>query len=118
MFQDSVERLDMPTLSRLTQARHAALEAAATPRRAARLWGVTGWMPALGTGAAVALVAALWLGPQRPSVNEAVSFEDLEILASTESVANESAAGESAVGDEIELLQDDVEFYDWAEKVS
>ena len=105
LFQESVKRLDMPTLSRLTQARFSALEAAAAPRRTGRVWGMPGWMPALGTGAALALVAALWLGPQRPSANEAMSFEDLEIVASTES-------------DEIELLQEDAEFYDWAEKVS
>ncbi len=118
LFQDSVERLDMPTLSRLTQARFSALESAAKPRRAGRVWGMPGWMPALGSGAALALVAALWLGPQRPSANEAMSFEDLEIVASTESGANEAGVGESGAGDEIELLQDDAEFYDWAEKVS
>jgi hypothetical protein len=113
LFQDSVKRLDMPTLSRLTQARYAALEAAARSGRAGRLWGMPRWMPALGTGAALALVAALWLGPQRPSANDAMSFEDLEIVAFTE-----SGASEAGVGDEIELLQEDAEFYDWAEKVS
>jgi len=96
--------------SRLTQARKAAIEAAATSRRPwfSRL-GV--WSPAAGVTAAAVLGAFLWLGS--PMGQHAVTvadgqpnLEDLEIVASSD----------EAGGDAMDMLQDDIEFYDWADK--
>jgi hypothetical protein len=110
LFHDSVESVDMRVRSRLTQARHAALAAAARPRRLAELrW----WAPAAGFSAAAVLGAALWFGPHalhrpfdRPLPAEAAStanLEDLDLVASS---------------DDLELLQEDAEFYDWASKTA
>src|SRR5258707_1166705 len=86
MFEGSVEDLDMRIRSRLTQARHAALETAAPrPRFARRAW----WMRAAGVTAATVLGVALWSGT--PSTRHGVSladaqtsFEDLDIVASAD----------------------------------
>jgi hypothetical protein len=112
LFHDSVEGLDYALRSRLTQARNAAMEAAASSRRPwfARI-GV--WSPAAGVTAAAVLGAFLWLGS--PLSQHAVTladgqsnFEDLEIVASSE----------EGSGDAMDMLQDDIEFYDWAEKAA
>jgi hypothetical protein len=112
LFHDSVDGLDYALRSRLTQARNAALEAAASSRRPwfARLGA---WSPAAGVTAAAVLGAFLWLGS--PLGQHAVTladgqsnFEDLEIVASAE----EGSA------DAMDMLQDDIEFYDWAEKAA
>ncbi len=111
LFQDSVEGLDFALRSRLTQARNAAIEAAVSPGRPwfSRI-GVL--MPA-GVTAAAILGAFLWLGSpmNRHAVTVAdgqPSLEDLEIVAS----ADESS------GDAMDMLQDDIEFYDWADKAA
>ena len=111
LFHDSVEGLDFALRSRLTQARHAAVEAASIRRRP---WffrmGV--WTPAAGVTAAAILGVFLWVGS--PSGQHAVTvadgqpnLEDLDIVASSE---------ES--GDAMDMLQDDIEFYDWADKAA
>lgn len=103
LFQDSVETLDMRTRSRLTQARHAALETAGHRNRFAN---VRWWAPAVGFSAAAALGVTLWFGSvdrELPAALNQSSLEDLDIVASA---------------DEMELLQDDVEFYDWANKAA
>ena len=111
LFEGSVENLDMRIRSRLTQARHAALESAAARNRAwlpRRAW----WMPAAGVTAAAVLGAALWIGT--PLGNHAVSLadaqpnlEDLDIVASSD-----------GSGDAMEMLQDDLDFYDFADKAA
>jgi hypothetical protein len=108
LFEDSVENLDMRVRSRLTQARHAALAAAASrPARFRVLW----WTPAAGLAAAAVLGVALWMGT--PSAQHTVSFadaqsiEDLDLLASVE-----------GSGDAIDMLQDDIEFYDFADRAA
>jgi hypothetical protein len=112
LFHDSVDGLDYALRSRLTQARNAAIEAAASSRRP---WftriGV--WSPAAGVTAAAVLGAFLWLGS--PLSQHAVTladgqsnFEDLEIVASSD----------EGSGDAMDMLQDDIEFYDWAEKAA
>ena len=112
LFNDSVEGLDFAMRSRLTQARNAALEAAAARRRPwfLRIGVLT---PAAGVTAAAILGAFLWLGS--PLSQHAVTvadgqsnFEDLELVAS----ADEGS------GDAMDMLQDDIEFYDWAEKAA
>lgn len=111
LFHDSAEGLDFALRSRLTQARNAAIEAASTSRPAwfSRI-GVL--MPA-GVTAAAVLGAFLWLGS--PLGQHAVTvadgqsnFEDLEMV----------AASEEGSGDAMDMLQDDIEFYDWAEKAA
>ena len=111
LFQDSVEGLDMRIRSRLTQARSAAMAAAAKRRPWWFGWKV--WTPAAGVTAAAILGAALWLGSplghQGGSLADAQSnFEDLDLVASTE----EGSA------DAMEMLQDDIDFYDFADKTA
>ena len=113
LFQDSVENLDMRVRSRLTQARYAALDAAAA-RKGSWLARKAWWMPAAGVTAAVVLASALWLG--MPSVtpmghhglslpDAQSNLEDLDIVASAD-----------GSGDALEMLQDDLDFYDFADK--
>jgi hypothetical protein len=107
LFENSVENIDMRVRSRLTQARHAALEAATRPARLRESW----WTPAAGLTAAAVLGVALWMGSpsaQHPvSLADAQSIEDLDLLASSE-----------GSGDAIDMLQDDIDFYDFADKAA
>jgi hypothetical protein len=111
LFLESVEGLDMRTRSRLNQARQAAVTAAADSAR--------GWllrMPVLssagGVAAAAVLGVALWLGGPLHHTAHPVpaesAFEDLDLVASSDEGA----------GDAIEMLQDDIDFYDWADKAA
>jgi len=106
LFDASVERVDMRVRSRLNQARHAAL--AASARAPARFLGLPAWTPAAGLGAAALLGAALWFGglpgQHALTADAQAGFEDLEIVAATD----------DNNGDALEMLQDDLEFYDWA----
>jgi hypothetical protein len=109
LFHDSVEGLDMRIRSRLTQARSAALEAAATRRPWALGWKL--WTPAAGVTAAAILGVALWMGSplhhQAGTLADAQSnFEDLDLL----------AASDEGSGDALDMLQDDIDFYDFADK--
>jgi hypothetical protein len=110
LFQDSVEGLDFAVRSRLTQARSAALEAAASRRPWALGWKM--WTPAAGITAAAILGVALWVGSplhQAGTLAETQSnFEDLDLLASSD----EGSA------DALEMLQDDIDFYDFADKAA
>jgi len=110
LFQDSVEGLDMRTRSRLTQARSAALAGSVS-----RPWfsGFKMWTPAAGMTAAAVLGAALWMGS--PLTHHAgtladaqPNLEDLELIASTD----------EGSGDAMEMLQDDIDFYDFADKAA
>ncbi len=107
LFHDSVDNLDMRVRSRLTQARHAALEASSRPRRVRTLW----WAPA-GVTAAAVIGMALWMGapPHHAPVSlaDGQSIEDLDLLAT----ADENGS------DTMEMLQDDPEFYDFADKAA
>ena len=109
LFQDSVDNLDFAMRSRLTRARHAAIEAAKGHRPWYLRW--TMWTPAAGVTAAAVLGVALWLGsPGQPGgilVEGQSNFEDLELVASSE-----------GSGDAMEMLQDDIDFYDFADKAS
>jgi hypothetical protein len=106
LFDASVENVDMRIRSRLNQARHAALDAAARPR--ARFLGLPVWTSAAGVTAAGVLAVAIWFGSplmiHGEHLAENQNLEDLEIVASTDEGA----------GDALEMLQDDIEFYDWA----
>ena len=106
LFQESVDGLDFALRSRLTRARNAAIEAASAGRPWYLRAGV--WTPAAGVTAAAILAAFLWLGSplgqHAATVADGQSnFEDLDLVASSE-----------GSGDAMEMLQDDIEFYDWA----
>jgi negative regulator of sigma E activity len=109
LFHASVENLDMPTLSRLNQARQAALAEVASGTRRPWLLRMPVLTSAGGFAAAAVLGVALWFGNPSGHVTPAEStFEDLDLVAATDEGA----------GDAVEMLQDDVDFYDWADKVS
>ena len=108
LFQDSVERIDMRTRSRLTQARHAALEAAERARPRTWFMRVPVLTSAAGVAAAAVLGVSLWLHApvaHHGAVSaDAASFEDLDIVAASDN--------------NVEMLQDDLDFYAWADKAA
>jgi hypothetical protein len=112
LFQDSVASLDLRTRSRLTQARHAALAAVDVSTRRPWLMRMPVW--ASGVAAAVVLGVALWVGGplsqhgQLAASDAQSKFEDLDIIASSD----------ESSGDAMDMLQDDIDFYDWADKAA
>lgn len=123
LFHDSVENLDMRVRSRLTRARHAALTAAPAHSRSwltRKGW----WTPAAGVTAVAVLGAALWIGtpsgaPSGSALgtllgHHAVSLPDAQ--SNLEDLDIVAASDES--GDAMEMLQDDLDFYDFADKAA
>src|ERR1700734_3974347 len=110
LFQDSVDGLDMRIRSRLTRARSMALEAAAENRRP-WLFGWKMWAPAAGVTAAAILGLGLWIGSpighQAATLAES-NIEDLDLVAATDEGSS----------DAMEMLQDDIDFYDFADKAA
>jgi hypothetical protein len=114
LFKQSVDGVDMRVRSRLTQARHAAVEAAEGAR--ARPWFLR--MPVLtsaaGVTAAAVLGVALWFGGPAAHVHgsggtdAASPFEDFDLVASSDESSDNN----------IEMLQDDIDFYAWADKTA
>ena len=99
VFDDSVAALDAATRSKLTQARHRALEEQASARD-------HGWRSSLipaGTLAATAIVAWLvvWQAPPPTPDMSAPSLPDLEILLGEE---------------DLQMLDEEIEFYGWLEE--
>jgi negative regulator of sigma E activity len=111
LFQDSVERIDMRTRSRLTQARHAALEAAEHARPRAWFMRMPVLTSAAGVAAAIVLGVSMWV--HAPAAHhgatpaDASNFEDLEIVAASDNSQ-----------DNVEMLKDDLDFYAWADKAA
>ena len=84
LFDDSVERIDAATLSRLNQSRHRALEELAQPTGKAR-WGL--WVPTTGVAAAAVLAVMVMRGPADVDMIEsAVNVSDFEMLLEAESL--------------------------------
>jgi hypothetical protein len=113
LFRESVEGLDMRVRSRLTQARHAALDAAGKAARRPGFLPMRVWTPAAGLSAAVLLAAALWFGAplgnhSMPAAETQPGLEDLDIV----------AASDGGSGDALEMLQNDLDFYDFADKAA
>jgi hypothetical protein len=108
LFHDSVDGMDYAMRSRLTQARAAAMEAAAARPRP-WFFRMGRWTPAAGMTVAAVLGAFIWLGSpmsQRPvTLADAQNLEDLDMVASSDGNA-----------DALDMLQDDIEFYDWADR--
>jgi hypothetical protein len=98
VLDESASRLDGRSLSKLTQARHAALEQLQRPARS-RWW----FFAPAGAAAAVAVLAVMtWTGGTRPTVTAPVAAlnEDLEFLSDADA--------------EIVAEGEDLEFYEWA----
>ena len=95
LFDDSVDRLDAATLSRLNQGRHAAIDALQGSRPVGA-WGR--WVPATGVAAAVLVAVMVVRGPNAVDL-PMVSVTDFEILLE---------------GESLEMLED-LEFYSWLE---
>jgi len=95
LFDDSVERLDAATLSRLNRSRH---EALAELERTKPVGQWARWMPATGVAAAALVAVVVWQGVvvegPLPVTSEVTDFEIL--------------IGE----DSLEMLED-LEFYSW-----
>ena len=105
VFDDSVGAIDAATRSKLTQARHRALQELESKRRSS-WWLVPGIRSPLapaGALAAVALVALLvmWRGEAPPPTAVAAPVADLDILLGEE---------------DLEMLDEDLEFYAWLEE--
>ena len=72
------------------------------------------WASAAGVGAAAVLGVALWFGGPLGQHNAMTAadtqskFEDLDII----------AASDDSSGDAMDMLQDDVDFYAWADKTA
>jgi hypothetical protein len=95
-FDDSVERLDAATLSKLNQGRQAALAeiASASP---ARQW--TRWVPATGMATAALVAVLVFRGPEQtiePFDSDPIAT-DFEIL----------------IGDDALEMIEELEFYSW-----
>jgi len=99
LFDDSVAGLDAATRSRLTRARHRALEELA-PAKARWRWSV---VPAGGVAVAAVLAALLFVHPRAPTETalQPSSLGDLEILLGEE---------------DLQMLDEDIEFYGWLEE--
>jgi hypothetical protein len=104
VLEESTAKLDGRTLSRLNQARHAALASRAAPARQ----GWRTWVPVGATAAAAVLAVMIWTGPGTGvdptpalSASNGSAFEDIDLLAD---------------GDAPDFVSDDadVEFYEWA----
>ena len=95
LFDDSVERLDAATLSRLNKGRHQALVELQKTRLAGQ-WAR--WMPATGVAAAALVTVVILQSPgiEAPSL-PATSVTDFEILVGADS---------------LEMLEE-LEFYSW-----
>jgi len=99
LFDDGVTGLDAATRSRLTRARHRALEELA-PAKARWRWS---FVPAGGMAVAAALAVLLFVHP-RPQTETTLQpspLGDLEILLGEE---------------DLQMLDEDIEFYGWLEE--
>jgi hypothetical protein len=112
LFHASVDALDMRVRSRLARARNAALDAAASASGRPWFFQTKVWTPAVGISAAVLLAAGLWfgspLGHHGIAASDQPALEDLDIVASSDEVS----------GDALEMLQNDLDFYDFADKAA
>jgi hypothetical protein len=94
LFDDSVERLDAATLSRLNQGRHRALAELETAKPLGQ-W--LRWAPAAGIAAAAVVAVMIMNGPAPTMTDEPITASDFEMLLEDDS---------------LELLED-LEFYTW-----
>lgn len=96
LFEDSVERLDARTRSKLTQARNRALDEV----KQSAAWRRWIWAPAGGFAFAALVAVGVVLWPGVATQPGAAALEDLEIVADS---------------DNLDMLED-VEFYAWLDQ--
>jgi len=95
-FDDSVASLDRATRSRLARARELALEEA---RRGNRPWFST-WVPVGAAAAAAVMAIALWSGREPgPASLALTALDEFDIV---------------SAGDDLDMMDEDAAFYDWA----
>ena len=100
LFDDSVERLDAATLSRLNQGRQQALQEIRETGPGGQ-WAR--WVPAGGVAAAAVVAVVMWQGtPVENSAPAAGTATDFEIMLSEDS---------------LDMLED-LEFYSWMDTAS
>jgi len=101
LFDASVDALDDATRARLGRARYAAV--AATERRA-RPSPWLRWVPAVAVASTAVVAVLLWRAPEPSAPTTAAtveadgSFEAVEVL---------------AAGEDLDLVENDLEFYEW-----
>lgn len=97
LFEQGVDSVDLATRSRLTQARQAALAELRKPRLR-----IAPWLPATAAAAAVAVAVMTWMPQERPGAAAVASVDDFELL---------------TLGEDLDMLDEDIEFYAWATRV-
>lgn len=98
LFDDSVDRLDAATLSRLNQARHRALEEIS--KRGARTRWMR-WVPVTGVAAAAVVAVMVIYAPGPTGTDDSITTTDFELLLEE---------------DGLEMFED-LEFYSWLDAV-
>jgi len=98
LFDDSVDRLDAATLSRLNQARHRALEEVS--KSGARTRWVR-WVPVTGVAAAAVVAVMVINAPGTIGTDDSITTTDFELLLEE---------------DGLEIFED-LEFYSWLDAV-
>ena len=101
VFDASVDALDDATRARLGRARYAAV--AATERRA-RPAPWLRWVPAVAVASTAVVAVALWRA-QDPSIPTADSAAEVD--------AQLEAVEVLAAGEDLDLVENDLEFYEW-----
>jgi hypothetical protein len=107
LLEQSAAALSARTRSRLTRARHAALDQLRTPRVAPQYW--RRWLPA-GAAAAAVLALLLVVGRAPVPISQQAGTgngDDLELLADSDALA--LAQDQSTQGQDV-----DYDFYEWA----
>ena len=102
VFDASVESLDAETRTRLSRARLEAVEAA----NRARSPGWRSWVPAAAVAATVIVAVAIWRTPERAESPVAVAASAESALDAVEMLAD---------GEALDLVENDLAFYDWLE---
>lgn len=99
LFRQSADELDAATLSRLNQARQAAISQVSGGK--ARFAGWSPWVPATGMAAAAAVAVVMWNGGRQ--IEPDMTFAPLAEVSDFEILLDE---------DSLDMLED-LEFYAW-----
>jgi hypothetical protein len=104
LFDASVVGLDAETRSSLSRARRAAVAGLEARRRPAWQW----WVPAAAAASAALIAVLLWRSPDDavPPVAQSINGEALDALELV------------AAGDDLELVAEDLAFYEWLDEVA
>lgn len=105
VFDASVDALDDDTRARLSRARFAAV--AATELRA-RPSPWLRWVPAVAVASTAVVAVLLWRAPDPPTATMTTTT-----AATAESDASLEAVEVLAAGEDLDLVENDLEFYEW-----